>query len=231
MGSSDRDNPEASGRRTAERAIAAGAPRWGVLGPRPRGETLSAIDASSGLPVIVSSATTPELQEELRRFIAGHNAEIRRALDAGESTVDFRPFLLTDDAFSALLRDGDRHVLAPGQPLDLLGGDVCYEVHVPRTPKKPPRFRPPATPSVRRIDENGKGYVCAYEGAPMSVVSRDGEILALGSESGSWFTTHVRTGIGLQHFQTIPLCSWRADRCSELDGAPSVRRPAVGSSP
>src|SRR5262249_17774879 len=128
MSTQDSDDPEYAGRHAAQQAVAAGVPRWSVVGSDlRRDDNEGSIDPSSGLPKLIVHPTSPQLEEWQRRFTAAHNAEIRRALDAGEVNVDFRPFLFAQD--------------------------VRYEVHEPRRAEQPPRGKPAQTRSVRRIDE------------------------------------------------------------------------------
>jgi hypothetical protein len=155
------------------------------------------VHTSTGLPVAVVSVP-PALEERQRHFIAAHNAEILRAREAGDIEVDLLPALRPRGGSDALFRAGSHHVLAPKRPIDLVGGEVRYEVFVPRPPKTPPKFRPPGERYVRRIDENGRHYVMSYLGAPIPVVVHPKEETIAFQMEDEWTVFHVRTGAELK---------------------------------
>jgi hypothetical protein len=203
MSGIDLEEPESRGRRAAKEAIAAGCPRWCVVGADHDPDDVTTVDDSTGLPIQVIHVP-PALEIRERRFVAAHNAEIRRAKLAGEIKIDLRPFLTTREALATLFRTGPTRQLAPKRAIELAGGDVRYEVYVPRPPKRPPRFRPPTGPYVRRLDEHGKHYVMSYDGSEiLVVVGPDGEMVAFQSD-GFWLVYHTRTGAQLHRFRRSP---------------------------
>jgi hypothetical protein len=196
---SDFEAADTRGRRAAKSAIAAGFPRWLVLNGDYELDDTTPVDRTTGLPIQLIHVPDAVIQRE-NRFVSAHNAEIRRAIQAGEIAVDLRPFLTTQDKIVALFSAGPVRRLTPKQPIDLAGGDVRYEVHVPRAPKKPPRFRPPQEASVRRTDEHGQYFVMPYEGDPIAVVvAADGQTIAFDG-ADVWLVYHVRSGALLHRF-------------------------------
>ena len=196
---------EAFGRSAARRGIANEVPHWAALIETGREciDVESSIDPRTGLPIIWTSAPA-NLVERQRRFIAAHNAEILRAIEAKEIDVDFRPFLTTREAVAERFRTGRVHLLAPKKPLDLPKHDVRFEVFVPRRPKTPPQFGKGGDPYVRRVDRDGRRWMLGYDEAPIRVAVSDDEETVAFDLAMVCLVFHVSTGAQLHRFQRVP---------------------------
>jgi hypothetical protein len=128
----DSASDEQLGRHVARKAIAAGVPRWAVLGNLT--EIQGPIHEATGLPFVVTHATgRVRLKQEA--FIRGHNDEIYRALSAGEISVDFRPFLPRASKLSSAVECATRF-LSPITPIGFDRYSVKYE-SLFRGPREP----------------------------------------------------------------------------------------------
>jgi hypothetical protein len=90
--------------------------------------------------------------------------------------------------------------LMPSKPVTLERYSVRYEVFVPRPQRTPPRFKPPASPYVCRIDAAGRSYVQPYDGIPIAAaVAHDQLAVALRMDALT-SVYHVQSGQLLLRF-------------------------------
>lgn len=120
------------GANAARSALSQGVPRrLLVVGPDGPHGAHPAIDGQTGLPIAVTYAPA-EMFAQQTAFADGFNGEIRRAIDAGEIHVDFRPLLLAEEQMHAAFVHGGLGALTPETPISDPASRFSLRVPLPR---------------------------------------------------------------------------------------------------